>query len=148
MKTQIHVYSEVRHNQEWIATERDTYNEEQPSRFGWIRVTMKGVSCPEEYPFYGLLVDGARASWPWSFEQRGMPQDVSEEIRNVCDSFGFESYGHSHLTLKDLVEKYLELMVSGLEAKSQMVYLRELIRSLSELSEDHTGVRIVLWFDN
>lgn len=77
-----------------------------------------------------------------------MPQDVSEEIRNVCDSFGFESYGHSHLTLKDLVEKYLELMVSGLEAKSQMVYLRELIRSLSELSEDHTGVRIVLWFDN
>lgn len=148
MKTQIHVYSEVRHKQQWTATARETYTEDPPSRFGWIKVTMKGVSCPEDYSFYGLLVKGARSSWPWSFEQRGMPEDVSEEIRNVCDSFGIDSYGHSHLTLKDLVEKYLELMVSGLQAKPQMVYLRQLIQSLSELSADHTDIRIVFWFDN
>lgn len=148
MTTQIHVYSELRENQRWVATERDTYKEYEPNRFGWTKVTMNKVSCPENYSFYGLLLKGARSSWPWSFEQRGMPKDVSEEVRNACDSFGFESYGHSHLTLKDLVEKYLELMASGEEAKPLMAHLRLLIQSLSELSEDHSSIRIVFWFDN
>jgi hypothetical protein len=148
MATCIHVYSEVRKNDEWNAIEKATYNEEQPNRFGWVNASMRRVPCPEKYPFYGLLLDGVRFSWPWSFPQKGMPEDVSEEIRSVCDSFGFEGYGHSHLTLKDLVEKYLELMVSGPEAKELMGYLRELIDHLSPHSEDHSGVRIVFWFDS
>lgn len=148
MATCIHVYSEVRQNNEWIATARDSYNEEKPNRFGWVNSTMARVPCPEKYPFYGLLLDGVRSSWPWSFHQRGMPEDVSEEVRSVSDSFGFEAYGHSHITLKELVEKYLELMVSGPEAKELMVYLRQLIDSLLSISEDHHDVRIVFWFDS
>lgn len=148
MATCIHVYSEVRVNGEWCASERHTYNEEKPNRFGWVNASMRRVQCPEKYPFYGLLLDGARASWPWSFHQRGMPVDVSEEVQSVSDSFGFEGYGHSHLTLKELMEKYLELMVSGPEAKELMVYLRQLIDCLIGISESHSDVRIVFWFDN
>jgi hypothetical protein len=148
MATCIHVYSEIRKNAEWTAINKDTFNEELPNRFGWINASMQRVPCPEKYPFYGLLLDGARASWPWSFHQRGMPEDASDEVRSVCDSFGFEAYGHSHLTLQELVEKYLELMVSGPEAKELMVYLRELIDCLTGFSENHNDVRIVFWFDN
>lgn len=148
MATCIHVYSETRHKGEWVANDRDTYNEEKPNRFGWVNAHMRRVACPEKYPFYGLLLDGARASWPWSFAQRGMPTDVSTEVRSVCDSFGFEAYGHSHLTLRELVEKYLELMVSGSEAKELMGYLRQLIDCLTNYSENHNDVRIVFWFDN
>jgi hypothetical protein len=148
MATCIHVYSEVRKNNEWAATERHTFNEERPNRFGWVNASMKRNYCPEKYPFYGLLLDGARYSWPWSFHQKGIPQDVSEEVRAVCDSFGFEGYGHSHLTLRELVEKYLELMASGDEAKELLGYLRELISTLTPLSEDHDDVRIVFWFDS
>lgn len=148
MATCIHAYSEVRKGQEWVATAKETFNEEKPNRFGWVNATMQRVPVAEKYPFYGLLLDGARASHPWSFYQRGMPEDVSEEVRSVSDSFGFEGYGHSHLTLKELVEKYLELMVAGQEAKELMVYLRQLIDCLVDISENHNDVRIVFWFDN
>lgn len=109
---------------------------------------MRRVPCPEKYPFYGLLLDGARASHPWSFHQRGMPEDVCEEIRSVCDSFGFEGYGHSHLTLKDLVEKYLELMVSGPQAKELMSDLRDLIKNLQATEKPEGDVRVVFWFES
>ena len=148
MTTCIHVYSEYRQRGRWVAVAQETYNEEQPNRFGWINAYMQRVPCPENYRFYGLLLDGARYSWPWSFHQKGMPEDVSEEVRNVCDSFGFEGYGHSHLTLKELVEKYLELMVSGQETKGLMAHLRELIDNLPKHVEDHRDVRIVFWFDS
>ena len=148
MATCIHVYSEIRKKNEWIANERETYNEEKPNRFGWVNATMRRVYCPENYRFYGLLADEVRTSWPWSFPIKGMPADVSEEIRSVCDSFGFEGYGHSYLTLKELVEKYLELMVSGKEARELMAYLRQLIDCLLGLSDNHNNIRIVFWFDN
>lgn len=148
MTTCIHVYSEFKKNNEWIATERDTYNEERPNRFGWVNASMKRIQCPEEYKFYGLLVDGARASYPWSFQPKGIPVDVSEEIRSVCDSFGFEGYGHSYLTLRELVEKYLELLVLGKDAKELLGYLRELIEILPRKVENHNDIRIVFWFDN
>lgn len=77
-----------------------------------------------------------------------MPEDVSEEIRSVCDSFGFEGYAHSHLTLKELVEKYLELMVLGTQTKDLQMYLRELIEAIPKHSENHDDIRIVFWFDN
>lgn len=148
MATCIHVYSEIRKNKEWIAVQKDTFNEESPNRFGWINASMKRVHCPEKLPFYGLLLKGVGAySWPWSFHQRGMPQDTSDEVRSVCDSFGFEAFGHSHITLKELVEKYLELMVAGPEARELMAYLRELIDCLIGFSDNHNDVRIVFWFD-
>lgn len=148
MTTCIHVYSEFRKEGEWIASDKETYNEEKPNRFGWINANMRRLPCPEKYPLYGLLHDGVRTSWPWSFPGRGMPQDVSEEVRNVCDSFGFEGYAHSHLTLRDLVEKYLELMASGEEAKELLAYMRELIEALPKHVDNHSDVRIVFWFDS
>lgn len=148
MATCIHVYSEFRKKDEWIANDKDTYNEEKPNRFGWINASMRRTPCPEQYRFYGLLLDGARYSWPWSFHQRGMPMDVSEEVRNVCDTFGIEGYGHSYLTLRELVEKYLELLVSGSEAKELLIYLRELIENIPRKVENHNDIRIVFWFDN
>lgn len=147
MITCIHVYSEYRENGEWVASEKDTYIEEEPNRFGWINAKMRRVECPEKYSFYGLLADGVRCTWPWSFLARGMPEDVSQEIRSVCDSFGFEGYAHSHLTLQELVEKYLELMVSGPEAKELLVYMRELIDNIPKHVESHGDIRIVFWFN-
>lgn len=140
------MFSEYRENGAWIASEKATYNEEAPNRFGWINANMKRIECPEKYDLYGLLVKGARMEWPWSFPEKGMPDDVSEEIRSVCDSFGLEAYAHSHLSLRELVEKYLELMASGPEAKGLLIYLRELIDNIPKHFENHSDVRVVFWF--
>ncbi len=146
--TLIHIYSEVRHKGQWTATAKDTYNEEKPNRFGWVNASMQRVPCPEKYPFYGLLLDGARASWPWSFQQKGLPEDISEEVQALSDSLGFEGYGHSHLNLKELMEKYLELMVSGPEAKELMSDLRDLIQNLQATEKPEVDVRAVFWFES
>jgi hypothetical protein len=146
--TCVHMYTEHRVNGEWVATSKDTFNEEKPNRFGWVNATMRKVDCPENYQIYGLLHDGVRTSWPWAFKPRGVPMDVSEEVRSVCDSFGFEGYGHSHITLKHLVEKYLELLVAGPDAKILLPYLRELIESVPRAVENHHDVRVVFWFDS
>lgn len=140
------MYSEYRQHGVWTASEKATYNEEAPNRFGWVNANMRRVPCPEKIRLYGLLVEGARYSWPWSFAAKGMPDDVSEEIRNVCDSFGLEAYAHSHLSLRELVEKYLELMVSGPEAKELLCYMRELIDNIPKHVENHGDVRIVFWY--
>ena len=142
------MYSEYRENDKRTASEKDTYNEEQPNRFGWINASMKRIVCPEKYNLYGLLHDVARCSWPWSFPGKGMPDDVSEEIRNICDTFGFEGYGHGYLTLRELIEKYLELLISGQEANELLAYVRELINDIPKHVENHSDVRIVFWFDN
>ncbi len=142
------MFSEHRKNGVWTASEKDTYNEEAPNRFGWVNASMRRVPCPEKYHLYGLLVDGARYSWPWSFQPKGMPADVSEEIRNVADTFGFEGYAHSYLTLRELVEKYLELLVSGPSAKEVLAYLTELIDQVPKHVESHDDIRVVFWFDS
>lgn len=147
MPTCINAYSERKTKGAWVATEKETFNEEKPNRFGWVNASMSMVTCPENYEFYGLLLDGVRNTWPWSFPPKGMPADASEEVRSVCDSFSFEAYGHSYLTLRELVEKYLELMVSGTDAKQLMGYLRVLIDNIPKRADDQDDVRIVFWFD-
>jgi len=147
MVTCIHVYAEQRINGQWKAAAADTFNAEAPNRFGWINATMERVRVPERYSFYGLLLDGARYSWPWSFPQRGLPDDIAEETQQVLDSFGVEAYGHSHLSLRHLLEKYLELLLIGEAAQENRDDLSELIAELPK-PDDPEDVRIVFWFDS
>lgn len=109
---------------------------------------MARVNCPENFKFYTLLCNGGRHPWLWAFPPKGMPADISEEVRSVCDAFGFEGHGHSHLSLRELVNKYLELMISGNEAKELMGYLKTLIDAIPKHVADQDDIRIVFWFDS
>lgn len=149
MATEIHVFSETLQNGQWTADNAASLIVEPPARFGWVKATMDHVECPNKYWLFGLLVDEFRYSWPWSFHEKGLPDDVTPETKAVSDSWGIDGYAHSHLSVQELREKYMELLVSHKdEAKEISDYLSQLIAAIPKTTEDPCDQRIVFWFDN
>ncbi|MYZ51580.1 hypothetical protein [Malikia spinosa] len=149
MATAIHVFSETLLNGEWTADKADTYVQELPNRFGWIDSHMEPVTCPRQAWLYGLLVDEVRYSWPWSFHEKGLPEDASPQVKQISKSWGIDGYAHSHLTLQELYAKSLELLIDPREeAKELQDYLRQLITAIPVTSNSLDEHRIVFWFDS
>lgn len=147
--TEIHVFSETLCGDTWTADKADTYVQELPNRFGWIDARMEPVPCPRQYWLFGLLVDDVRYSWPWSFPEKGIPEDASPQVKQLSKSWGIDGYAHSHLTLQELCEKSLELLIdSREEAKDLHDYLNQLITTFPENRESLDQHRIVFWFSN
>ena len=84
MSTCIHVYSEHRKDAEWVADEKATYNENVPTKHGWINATMKRTPCAEKYPFYELLVSGQEAS-ELKYYLRQLIRDVPRNAEDLED---------------------------------------------------------------
>ena len=152
MITQMRIFSETKIQGEWRADTAQTYEADEANRFGWVAARMKSVDHPQDYALFGLLVDGVRMSWPWSFHERGFPEDASPEVQSLCKSWGVDGYGHSHLSLQELSELATTLMLDTRpEAGSLLASLMQLIRSVStahELRVDPEDRRVVLWFDS
>lgn len=149
MATEIHVFSETLLNGEWTADKADSYIQELPNRFGWIDSRMEPVPCPKQAWLYGLLVDEVRYTWPWSFHEKGLPEDASPQVKQISKSWGIDGYAHSYLTLQELYEKSLELLIDPREeAKELQEYLGQLITAIPVTSNSLDEHRIVFWFDS
>ncbi len=149
MATEIHVFSETLLNGEWTADKADSYVQELPNRFGWIDSRMEPVGCPRQYWLFGLLVDDVRHSWPWSFHEKGMPDDASPQVKQLSKSWGIDGYAHSHLTLQELLEKSIELLIDPREETLDLLeYLNQLIRSIPRTQDNPREQRIIFWFSN
>ena len=147
--TEIHVFSETLCGDTWTADKADTYVQELPNRFGWIDARMEPVPCPRQYWLFGLLVDEVRYSWPWSFSEKGIPEDVSPQVKQLSKSWGIDGYAHSYLTLQELKAKAIELTVDSREPTLDLTeYLIELIKAIPQTSDNPKHQRIVFWFDN
>ena len=149
MATEIHVFSETLLDGEWTADKAETYVQELPNRFGWIDARMEPVPCPRQYWLFGLLVDEVRYSWPWSFPEKGIPEDASPQVKQLSKSWGIDGYAHSYLTLQELKAKAIELTVDSREPTLDLTeYLIELIKAIPQTSDNPEHQRIVFWFDN
>ena len=149
MATEIHIFSETLLNGEWTADKADSYNEGPANKFGWFEATMNNVDCPKKPWLYGLLVDEVRFTWPWSFHEKGLPEDASPQVKQISKSWGIDGYAHSYLTLQELYEKSIELLIDPREeAKELQEYLGQLIAAIPATSDNLDEHRIVFWFDN
>ena len=145
---EIYIFSETLLNQVWTADKADSYIQEDPNRSGWIKSSMENVPCPKRAWLYGLLVDEVRYSWPWSFHEKGLPEDASPQVKQISESLGIDGYAHSYLTLQELYEKSTELLIDPRnEAKELQNYLCQLIAAIPKTKnpDEH---RIVFWFDS
>ncbi len=67
---------------------------------------------------------------------RGLPKDISEELKEIYDTFPVNTHWESYLTLRELTKiKNKEL--------NELFYIH--IEELKQLGED---TRVVFWFDN
>lgn len=89
----------------------------------------------------GVRGDEDEAFWP----ERGLPEDVSDEIRADADSWGPDGHTPSWQTLEEL-----ESVDWSMLGNPEWMALLERMRGLAQekCDGDQTAVRIVYWFDN
>ena len=81
---------------------------------------------------------------------RGLPLDVSNEIKEESDSWGGDAHSHTHIYLNEILDsKYYKFTNSKLDSYGLgRLFFRDSVKALKKLNKDYTKVRIVFWFDN
>lgn len=151
MRLSAHVYSETKQEGLWVADAARTFTMKELVTTGQSEAHMEETYIPQDPALYGLLSDEAWESLPWSFWQKGVPDDVSTEVRAVSQTWEGDGFGHSYLTLQELTEKYVELLADPRElAQTLQKPLGEVIYTMSSDMHQVSSPedrRIVFWFN-
>ena len=150
-RLQLHLFTETRTAKgNWVADAASTFVEQESPVSGRPVVSMEETPCPQDLPLFGLLSDGAWESLPWSCWQRGIPDDASPQILALSQEWEEGSFGHNHLTLEELSEKYAELKADPrVQARKLEHSLAEMLYALSAGSTvdvPPANRRVVFWF--
>jgi hypothetical protein len=151
MGCDIHLYSETKRNGRWMADKAATFfqGKEDPEDTYETTTLEDSYEGGRNYRLFGLLA-GVRCSWPFSFEERGLPDDMSDQVKKLSDSWEGDAHSHSWLTRQELQHKATELMISPEEGAHMCAgYLQSLLADLPVTDNpDPSEQRIVFWFDN
>lgn len=89
-----------------------------------------------DYSFFGWVAKGVRADYPDSFQQRGIPDDLSPEVARETEKMGDDGHSHSWLMVSEM------LAAPGLSRfPHQKKWLEKNIEHPNE-------TRVVFYFDN
>lgn len=150
MGCDIHSYAEVRHNGRWrhadgpIVTPIDEWAD--PSEpFGW-----------RGYNMFGFLAGVRNRNMPLIREPRGLPDDVSDEVRNEHGGDPTLWHSASWLTLAELLDYDYDQPVSSVRWEGLVTGpLRDVLgetffQHLNDLGKlgAPEDVRVVFWFDS
>lgn len=132
MGCDIHLYSEsLDEKDRWVADQADTFEEDEDAFSNFLDCSMvEAEGSSRNYWRFGVLAE-VRTEWPYSFEARGFPENASEEVRKVFESWQSDAHTPSYLTKRELQEKTTELMISSEEGAQQNAgYLQEILKGL------------------
>lgn len=128
MGCDIHAYREKQVNGQWVTA--DEWDTEDPED---IHVPyQKRAYRGRDYELFGLLADGVRSSHTFSFKARGLPNDVSPEVKANAEAWGVDGHNHSYIylnELKALIENLKNFSVNfeGMMHTEQLAKLNESI---------------------
>ena len=148
---QLHLFTEAMDEHgKWVAEAAHTFRELPAPVSGRMIPSMEEAPCPQHLPLFGLLCDGAWESLPWSCWQRGLPDDISPQVLSISQEWADEAFGHNHLTLQELSEKYAEVLVDPRQ-KARMIEhsLAEMLYALTMATKSPAQPkdrRVVFWF--
>lgn len=162
MGADIHIYSETRKDQGWIADQADTFTIEQEDDYTYC--DMKNApGRGRDYWFFGLLA-GVRTYWPFQFpEPKGLPDDLSDQVSRLAKYWEDGGHSCSWLTRAELIAKRNELFLlrgEVLIAPNPDYEVRHLDHLIGKLDQQITDLkalspdvadedhRVVFWFDN
>lgn len=158
MGCDIHWNSETRKDGQWVCDQEIKESE-------WDEGEMRLEDMPgrdRDYWLFGLLAEGVRTTWDWSFPYKNaLPDDLSAEVSKRYETEG--DHSPSSLTRADLLAKHEELKLIRAEyliappegdikhyseaVAHQMKRLEEIIGYLTaDVPADDQ--RIVFWFDS
>ena len=83
--------------------------------------------------------------------ERGLPDDVSDDICSLSDDWGVDSHSHNHLYLDELIDsKYYKMTEEELDESGLGTgfFNKTIDNILNFVDADPEDIRIVFWFDN
>lgn len=126
----------------WVAEAFESDDVEEQESYKATNV----VATDRNYWLFGLLNPGVRTEWPYSFEERGFPEDASASVKEQFEYEDGDAHSPSYLTKEELQLKAAELLISNEHgARDNGSYLHDLI---NKLHGEPDKQRIVFWFDN
>lgn len=171
MGCDIHWHSETRTDTGWTCDQAATFvndtgdyygeGENEAGKTHYDMDDLKGRD--RNYWFFGLLANGVRRNWPFSFEEKGQPGDMSHEVGTIVQQWEGDGHSHSWLTREELICKKAELeklrpeLLINPHEDYQAQHLDELISCLAttiaNMEEASPGTapedqRLVFFFDN
>ena len=158
MGCDIHWYSETKINGKWVCDQADSF--EKGEHLDYEPHDMNNFPNRErDYWLFGLLA-GVRCDVSYGFKAKGIPEDLSSEVKTIFDEWDSDGHSHSYLTREELKAKLVELgpkhaevLIAPSNAFSlKMVQhhadrLQEIIGNLNADVPD-SDQRIIFYFDN
>ena len=102
------------------------------------------------YSLFGILAGVRDTSNPMIGDwNRYLPDDVSDEVREISDEWDIDGHSHNHLYLRELLESdYMKMSKEELRGLGlDSYFFHTTIPQLQEIG-DPDDIRIVFWFDN
>lgn len=158
MGCDIHWYSETKKDGAWECDQADSFEKDEDPDYEYHDMN-NFPNRGRDYWMFGLLAD-VRCDVPYGFAAKGIPDELSPEVKMIFDEWGGDGHSNSYLTREELKAKVAELAPKRAElliapAKGvtmEMVQhhidrLEEIIGNLNADVPD-SDQRIIFCFDN
>ena len=139
MGCDIHVYTEEKINDAWVNTS---------GLESWFQpnASARSVGMYRDYWMFAFLAK-VRGEFTFSFDAKGLPEDVSLEVDNAAKDWYANAHTHSYRTKTEIEEKRASLILEPTTAETSHTF--KVIKDILELFTDSINEqRIVFWFDN
>ena len=141
MGCDIHAFVETYEDGKWVPSKEDQF--EKSTWYEPEDDELMTLNTDRNYDLFGLLCNGVRREFVYSFDDKGIPLDCSPEVLAVYTKWGSDAHTPSYLTKSELQKKAAELLVRG-----EQEMLHELNAFIKMLYGEPETQRVVFWFDN
>jgi hypothetical protein len=146
MGCDIHVYTEEKIDDAWVNTGgiEDTSHYDEEGQYP--QPCARSVGMDRDYWMFAFLAK-VRGEYTFSFDAKGLPEDVSIDVGNADKGWDSDGHTHSYLTKAELEEKRASLILEPTSPEISHTF-KALKTVLALFSDSEYEQRIVFWFDN
>lgn len=109
MGCDIHVHVEYKRSDRWMCGDYFRLNPHHGRIDGEEKYTLVGFCDKRNYNLFATLADVRNyGETDYIADPRGLPSDVTEEVRSDYDCWGDDGHSHSYFTLKELIDWHNE----------------------------------------
>ena len=109
----------------------------------------KSLHIGRDYALFGFLSKGVRWDCECAFAQRGLPDDVTPNVKDYYDYEDCDAHSTSYLNVKEIKDSLNLVKLTLLHDSPRLVdavnSMLDHLFTEDEMNENH---RIVFWFDN
>jgi len=158
MGCDIHWYSETKKDGKWICDQAASFEIEKEDDGSEYMNMDNFPDRDRDYWWFGFIQPNVRSTWDFGFDESSLPEDLSDEVAKIVESYGQDGHSHGHLTRADFIAKLKHFQVVRTEQlinpddehSAVQHFIERLQTTISKLTADvpDEDQRVVFFFDN